>query len=63
MEFGLNSGLLMDVRCGNGLSGDELRLFFLNYNFKSSVWDTFKCLGCGVYTENVEVQYGDSSKF
>lgn len=46
MEFGLNSELLMDVRCGNGLSGDELRHFFLNYNFKSSVWDTFKYLGC-----------------
>lgn len=44
MEFGLNSELLMDVRCGDGLSGDELRRFFLNYNFKSSVWDTFKYL-------------------
>lgn len=47
MEFELNSGLLVDARCGNGLSGDELRHFFLNYSFKSSVWDTFKYLRGG----------------
>lgn len=52
MEFELNSELLMDARCGNGLSGDELRHFFLSYSFKSSVWDTFKHLrGWGLYRE------------
>lgn len=44
MEFELNSELLVDARCGNGLSGDELRHLFLNYSFKNSVWDTFKYL-------------------
>lgn len=32
----------MDTRCENGLSGDGFRHFFLNYNFKSSFWDTYK---------------------
>lgn len=64
MEFELNSELLMDARYGNGLSEDELRHFFLNYSFKSTVSDTFKYLGPGrVYIENFGVQYGNSSKF
>lgn len=63
MEFELNSELFVDARCGNGLSGDELRHFFLNYSFKSSVWDTLSIWGSRVYIENFEVQYGDSSKF
>lgn len=45
MDFELNSVLFMDARCGNGLSGDEFRHFFLNYSFESSVWDTFKYVG------------------
>lgn len=65
MEFEQNSELLMDARCGNCLSGNEPWHFFLNYSFKGLVWDTFKYLGAagGVYIENYEVQYGDSSKF
>lgn len=61
MDFELNSVLFMDARCGNGLSRDEFWHFFLNYSFKSSVWDTFKCV-C-VFVENFAVRHGNSSKF
>lgn len=45
MDFELNSVLFVDARWGNRLSGDEFRHFFLNYSFKTSVWDTFKYVG------------------
>lgn len=37
MDFEVNSVLFVNARCGNGLSGDEFRHFFLNYSLKSSV--------------------------
>lgn len=58
MDFELNSMLLMDTRCENGLSGDDFRHFFLNYNFKSSFWDTYKYVSVEDSVENFAVQHG-----
>lgn len=37
MDFEVNPALFVNAGCGNGLSADEFRHFFLNYSLKSSV--------------------------
>lgn len=63
MELELNSELLMDARCGNGLSADELRHFFLNYSFRVQFGILLSIWAGGIYVENFEVRYRDSSEF